>query len=74
MPRWIERHFLWYRHLPNQSEMMTIIGGHNPLMNPYGRSNDYDNLIMDITLPPDFKKFLRLFNDHKVRYLMKGFE
>lgn len=27
---------------------------------------------MDITLPPDFKEFLKLFNDHKVRYLLIG--
>ncbi len=27
---------------------------------------------MDITLPPDFKEFLKLLNDHKVRYLLIG--
>ena len=27
---------------------------------------------MDIKLPPDFKEFLRLFNEHKVRYLLIG--
>ena len=27
---------------------------------------------MDIALPPDFKEFLKLFSDHKVRYLLVG--
>lgn len=27
---------------------------------------------MDVTLPPDFKEFLKLLNDHKVRYLLIG--
>jgi len=27
---------------------------------------------MDITLPPDFKEFLRLLNEHRVEYLLIG--
>ena len=27
---------------------------------------------MDMTLPPDFKEFLKLLNDHNVRYLLIG--
>lgn len=27
---------------------------------------------MDLRLPPDFKEFLKLLNDHEVRYLLIG--
>lgn len=51
---------------------MISIGGHNQPMSASDMLSICDRSIMDITLPPDFKEFLKLFNDYKVRYLLIG--
>ena len=51
---------------------MIIIGGHNRQRTVSDRLSIYVESIMDITLPPDFKEFLKLLNEHKVRYLLIG--
>lgn len=51
---------------------MIAIGGHERHTNDYNTLNSYAGLIMDITLPNDFKDFLRLLNEHQVEYLLIG--
>ena len=52
---------------------MTIaIGGHERPTNAYNTLNYYVGSIMDITLPNDFKDFLKLLNEHQVDYLLIG--
>jgi len=51
---------------------MIAIGGHERHTNDCSTLNSYAGLIMDITLPPDFKDFLRLLNEHQVKYLLVG--
>jgi hypothetical protein len=68
----IKRHFLWYHHLTRPTRTIGSIGGHNRLKLVFVILNSYGTSTMDITLPPDFKEFLKLFNDHNVRYLLIG--
>lgn len=51
---------------------MIAIGGHERHTNDCSTLNAYAGSIMDITLPPDFKDFLRLLNEHQVEYLLIG--
>ncbi len=51
---------------------MIAIGGHERHTNDYNTLNAYAGSIMDITLPNDFKDFLRLLNEHEVEYLLIG--
>src|SRR5205823_13967656 len=47
-------------------------GSRGPLLNGCSILRYYAGLTMDITLPPDFKEFLRLLNTHGVEYLLIG--
>jgi hypothetical protein len=52
--------------------MKKPIGLLEPRQNASNRWKSFEGSIMDIELPLDFKEFLKLLNEHGVRYLLIG--